>query len=355
MFVLVDYSIIALAAECTHRGKIVACRQQILELLHVMKNNSAILHSLESIRGMLQRAGLPAGWSSIAYMPSHKAQANAMLRELLLGDRPCMIARLGYFELGAVANYLSICSGRKAVLSYLAGRSGPWWWERKLAAQLGNNAGFFPVTDDALVKFSELLLADMADVDVLGSWLRYEREIAALGGAAKVALHDLEPFFAPQPWTHALAGKTVLVVHPFEQTIVSQHARLGDVFPDGMIPPFTLKTVRAVQTIAGEPSVFADWFAALDYMKAAMDATEYDICIIGAGAYGLPLAAHAKRMGKKAFHIGGVAQMLFGIKGRRWDESAIWPYRQLYNEYWVRPSASELPVRAKKVEGACYW
>lgn len=81
---------------------------------------------------------------------------------------PAKCATGDLFQKTGASAGLYNCSGRKAVLSYLAGRSGPWWWERKLAAQLGNNAGFFPVTDDALVKFSELLLADMADVDVLG-------------------------------------------------------------------------------------------------------------------------------------------------------------------------------------------
>lgn len=47
-----------------------------------------------------------------------------------------------------------------------------------------------------------------------------------------------------------------------------------------------------------------------------MDKIDYDICLIGCGAYGFPLAAHAKRKGKKAVHLGGALQLLFGIKGK---------------------------------------
>ncbi len=50
---------------------------------------------------------------------------------------------------------------------------------------------------------------------------------------------------------------------------------------------------------------FKDWFDAFEYMKAEINKSNYDICILGCGAYGFPLAAHVKRMGKKAIHMGG--------------------------------------------------
>ena len=93
-------------------------------------------------------------------------------------------------------------------------------------------------------------------------------------------------------------------------------------------------------------------------MKAQMDRIDYDICLIGCGAYGFPLAAHAKRMGKKGFHLGGSLQLLFGIRGKRWENPDYNPdynYAALMNEHWVKPSEEERPVAAKKVEDACYW
>jgi cation diffusion facilitator CzcD-associated flavoprotein CzcO len=92
-------------------------------------------------------------------------------------------------------------------------------------------------------------------------------------------------------------------------------------------------------------------------MKRKIDQSDYDICIIGAGAYGFPLAAHVKRMGKKAIHLGGVTQLLFGIKGRRWVDNPIlfYPYINLYNEHWTYPSLEDKPTGAGKVEDACYW
>lgn len=51
-----------------------------------------------------------------------------------------------------------------------------------------------------------------------------------------------------------------------------------------------------------------------------MDAVDYDIVLLGCGAYGFPLAAYAKRRGKQAIHMGGSLQLLFGIKGKRWED-----------------------------------
>jgi hypothetical protein len=168
-------------------------------------------------------------------------------------------------------------------------------------------------------------------------------------------LEDLEPFFCENPWTKALEGKKVLVVHPFADTIQRQFAVKDKLFADGLLPDFDLRTIKAVQSIAGEKTAFKDWFEALDFMKGQIAATDFDICILGCGAYGFPLAAFIKDSGKKAIHLGGVTQLLFGIKGSRWEQYILYPYANLYNDYWVRPGDKERPRNADMVEGACYW
>lgn len=62
---------------------------------------------------------------------------------------------------------------------------------------------------------------------------------------------------------------------------------------------------------------------------------DFDIALIGCGAYGMPLASFIKGMGKQAVHLAGWTQILFGIKGKRWDDL---PYvSKFYNNAWVRP------------------
>ena len=98
---------------------------------------------------------------------------------------------------------------------------------------------------------------------------------------------------------------------------------------------------------------YKDWFEALNVMKSDIKKIDFDIAIIGCGAYGFPLAAECKRMGKKAIHLGGQVQMMFGILGKRWEEIPY--YKQFINEYWVHPLEEEIPDNFKKVEGGCYW
>ena len=75
--------------------------------------------------------------------------------------------------------------------------------------------------------------------------------------------------------------------------------------------------------------------------------------VLGCGAYGMPLGAAIKRAGRQAIHLGGSLQLLFGIRGRRWD--ALPSFQPLFNHDWVRPSAEETPQRAEAVDAGCYW
>ena len=116
-----------------------------------------------------------------------------------------------------------------------------------------------------------------------------------------------------------------------------------------------MDVLQAVQSIAGQKTEFEDWFAALESMKEQISNRDFDVCILGCGAYGFPLASFVKKMGKQSIHLGGVTQVLFGIKGARWERYIIYPYANLFNEYWVRPNDVEIPKKSKIVEGGCYW
>ena len=120
-----------------------------------------------------------------------------------------------------------------------------------------------------------------------------------------------------------------------------------------ILPIFELRTVKAVQTLAGNKCEHETWFDALEWMYQETMKEAFDVALIGCGAYGLPLAVKLKRAGKQAVHVGGSLQLFFGIKGNRWDNHEV--IGKLYNEYWVRPSESETIKKADVVEGSCYW
>lgn len=284
--------------------------------------------------------------------------AYRVIYDTLMDNKPCMIARFGSTELTCLFNYLAIKHHKYSTIKYIIGQNHPWWWEAGIINQMQQWSGFFPASIDKIEKFCELMLQDIPQVDILGSWLTMEDELEGyLGKHIKVNLELLNPYFSKVPWTRALKGKKVLVVHPFVKTIESQYEKRKLLFENDILPEFELKTIKAVQSIANEKTSFSDWFEALDYMKAEIDKQDYDVCLIGCGAYGFPLAAHIKRSGKKGFHMGGTLQLLFGIKGKRWEGkyNDVYNYSQFFNNHWVRPSNDEKPLGANKVENACYW
>jgi len=271
-------------------------------------------------------------------------------RATLAGSDPCMIARFGSTELACVNFYTRWRMGRAVAFPY----------PRPVRRAVRVNSGIFPTDDEWLDRFSALYLDALSRVNVLGVWFnRNEDKIVGrfCPDARLVQLEALNCVLRRDPWSAELAGKKVLVVHPFASTIESQYrdnrARLF-ANPD-TLPEFELTTLRAVQSLGGEGCGFESWFSALDHMKAQMAEMEFDVAVIGAGAYGLPLAASVKDSGRQAVHFGGATQLLFGIRGRRWEIESPHDIAPLFNEYWVRPSAEETPEVADQVEGGCYW
>ena len=273
-------------------------------------------------------------------------ESNEKIRQTIMDGTPFFAGRVGGFELAAVVQYL------EHRLRYPS----------HLTECLVNNAGLFNTSKEVIKDFAELYLDSAERLDLIGRhWNEMEDYIveAYAVNAALTKLFWLEPWSAPQnPWSAALAGKKVLVIHPFIETIQSQYKRRKEIFPGtNILPEFELKTLKAVQTIAGEKdSRFETWFDALEWMYQEALIIDFDVAIIGCGAYGFPLAAKLKQAGKQAIHLAGATQLLFGIKGKRWEENEMFSYVQKYfNNAWVYPADTDKPKQASKVEGGCYW
>ena len=292
-----------------------------------------------------------------------------LIYQQLTQEGPAMIARFGSTELYCLANYLGTKKGfAKGVLPFLFAKGEAWWMMPQRVADLKNCSGFFSADKDGQVeKFCELMLRDMELVDVLGSWVCKEYLVESyISSAERVFLPYLEPYYAQVPWSRALEGKNVLVVHPFAEQIRSQYiSSRKRLFKNPcVLPDFNLIAIPAVQSLCGQDNGFDTWFDALEYMKTEIEKVDFDICIIGCGAYGFHLAAHVKRLGKKAIHLGGATQLLFGIKGKRWEDPMYgvneWGlpygfYTEMFNEFWIKPGEQGRPRNADIVEGACYW
>jgi hypothetical protein len=273
--------------------------------------------------------------------------ASDLIKAELLKDKPSMIARLGSTELQAIAYYINCQRPFRKPFERLT--------KNIIFKKMWSLSGFYPSTDATIGRFSEMMMEDAKEVDILGSWRKEEIYLKEeLKNAKRVGLKDLEPYYHEFPYTEVLKDKKVLVIHPFEQSIKRQYFKRRLLFENPLIlPDFELKTIKAVQSIANNKPEFDDWFQALEDMKNQIDRMDFDIAIIGSGAYGFPLAAHVKRIGKKAIHLGGAVQILFGIKGKRWEEHPV--ISQMINENWIKPDESEIPQNATQVDGGSYW
>lgn len=275
-----------------------------------------------------------------------KEEANSVIYNGLMSDAPFFTGRFGSTELECLVEYY-----------YLLGRvdGKDEAYHNNLKMIMWDWTGFYPPTEEMLDRFAKLYIEDAKTIDLMWSmWLsRFENMIYKDYVPDKpLALYDdtAFPIDLENPWTLALKGKKVLVIHPFEDSIIDNYKIIDKLFPDKeFIPKFELKTLKAVQSIAGIKPEYDTWFDALEYMENEIDKIDFDIALIGAGGYGFPLGAYIKRIGKKAIHIGGILQLFFGIKGKAWNDLGV------YNEYWTLPMEQERPDGYKKVENGRYW
>ncbi len=277
----------------------------------------------------------------------HGDAAQTLIKNVLATEKPCMIGRFGTVEFSIAYHYL---------------RNAGFKNDRDTAHLIKStsvNAGFFPLTPPLLSRFSTELLGITNHADVMGVWngaLKGEEYVLDICSSKSqlIGINDLNPISSQDPWTQCLKGKKVLVIHPFEKSIIRQYGKREQLFENpNILPEFQLKTLQPVQSIGGnyDHLPFDTWFLALEHTKREIAKIDFDISLIAAGAYGMFLAEYCKSLGKQSVYLGSFLQILFGIYGKRWlDEGATF-----INEHWVRPLAEETPVNAQKVENGCYW
>jgi putative flippase GtrA len=213
-------------------------------------------------------------------------ELNSFIYNGLNSNKPFMVARFGSVELdSALYTYLCGLPLLKRYKLYIQKKIPFLRYDKchakSLMNPLCNNAGFFPNDVNYLEKFGEKVRKQ--DVSqcccCCCCWnnedlmMPYFSDDIVFGELAQ-----MEPYDYSEPWSRALKGKKVLVIHPFADTILSQYQNNRDkIFPNSnALPVFDLKCVKAVQTIAdSNDSRFSNWFEALDYMTNEIIKVDY--------------------------------------------------------------------------------
>lgn len=283
----------------------------------------------------------------------NQLQGNSIIRQLLRTNDPFLVSRYGTTEARFLLD-VKRNGEQKEITNYI-------WNLWKLS-------GVYPPDWNTAIQFFNAYSSVIPKIDVLGvrsspeefiSWRLEEELIHEFPGPQRfIDIEALSPFNLDNPWTHELEGKKVLIVHPFVKTMSKQYQRRKELFthPD-FLPEFNPIWLRAPQTLGKEQDLKHgnSWMDSFTSVASEIDTLDFDVALIGCGAYGLPLGGVIKDSGRQALHIGGVLQVFFGVKWNRWRIEAALKLSDSVYKNWVWPSKEETPENATEVENSVYW
>lgn len=270
--------------------------------------------------------------------------SGAILADFIQAGKPFCAVRYGGSELSCINGYEKIKLGFKKTYSESAR------WAMKV------RAGFYPTDDSHLNEYVEYLAKRVGTADVFaiaGLHMEDYFYLKYTPLAKVISIWALEPLLGG--WTPLLKGKKVLVVSAFSEEITFQYSRREKLFPKepDLLPEFSKLTVLQAPMTMGDSTDyrFPSFMSSLEEIEKAIAKADFDIALIGCGAYGILLTLYCKSLGKMALQTGGATQTLFGILGKRWENRPHVASR--VNEYWIHPEKK--PKGYEKIDNGAYW
>jgi hypothetical protein len=182
-----------------------------------------------------------------------------------------------------------------------------------------------------------------------------------------VMLRNLEPYYLKPElrWTKFLDNKKVAIINSFADTCETQTYMSKAIWPDDTesLLPQNIKWIP-IQTyysplLAGKknsakwPSNIKNYNDAVNYVVARTLEENAEVAIIGCGGMGMIIGSKLKDLGLQVIVMGGAIQILFGIRGKRWETHPI--INKYFNDSWVVPNSDNIPSNYKLIENGCYW
>ena len=222
-----------------------------------------------------------------------------------------------------------------------------------------NNAGIQITSMKSLEKYSELYLKAFEGCNMYAGWepwgnvrkyIQSSHSYIDYTYSKKKTLwaRAFDIFhYTHAPWTHALNGKTLLIISPFD--LKPNNAYGVDLFPN-----CKFKFIKPPQTQGTQPS--REWDIELNQFCESIKNINFDVALCSCGGYGNLVCSYIyHNMNKSAIYVGGVLQMYFGVYGNRWLTEHKDVMTLYLNSEWRRPSDNEKPSNHDKIESACYW
>jgi len=280
---------------------------------------------------------------NLEYYSSHSTfrvlspeNGNEAISSILESGKPAAIGKIGSTEIAATRIYLGY-----------TGETHDKWKRMKRTSDIPQyRGGIFPDTDEIYEKFGQIYYDALLNMDYFALWYNYgESKIIHSLGQKPIISHSLEslnPYAFGEPWSRHFKGRKILVILPFKNTVESQLLKRDKIWknPD-TLPEAKYQIMKIPQNAYVEKPWFNDWVETFHFLKDQIHKYEFDIAVIGAGAWSIPLAVEVKKMGKIGIHMGGSTQVLFGITGGRWQETGSLDH--FYNENWTRVLDTDKP------------
>lgn len=273
------------------------------------------------------------------------ANSSQILMAGIKGGKPFAAIRYGGSEISCLNGHEKIRLGLAKTYKESAR------WAMKV------RAGFYPTDDAHLNEYCDTLLSKVGTADVfaiLGLHMEDYFYQIYTPHAQVITNWALEPLLGT--WTPCLKGKKVLVVNAFADEIAFQYQRREKLFPQepDLLPEFELHVLQAPMTMGESTDYrFPSFMRSLEEIEARIKTIDFDVALLGCGAYGALLSLYCKSLGKIALQTGGATQTLFGIIGKRWEKRAHVQSR--INDYWIRPDPSKKPKGYEKIDNGAYW
>lgn len=282
----------------------------------------------------------------------------AQIFERLLLNSRLLYGRLGGTEAACLGLFLDFKNKFKHPIRFLIAKL----MYKKRLDQLCNNAGVYPRTKEMFNFFCEAHLTALNLIDIFSVWGKptawvesnyvSDERILFVSGDASFPWLEARDGVSDKGWAMAFAGKKVLVISPFIDSIKVQLPKISKVFQGLVFPKIDFQYIRAPMTQGGINDGKSYKYHLLR-LKNEIKSIDFDIALVSAGAYSLPIAAYAKELGKIGIHAGGAMQLFFGITGKRYDDYPM--VQKYFNSDWKRPFEHERPSNWRYIEDGCYW
>lgn len=258
-----------------------------------------------------------------------------------------------------IGNMMKSNSVQKTALDYI----------KKTLDTMKNNTGINITSSLSIQKYSEMYLESFENCHVYFDWDQggnYYNHIKDSHNFITKKYNSKKPIwtrtldifdYISNPWTHALKGKTILIISSFVETIKKNLENNKFIYDNELFPECKFVFLKPPQTngknFSRKFEIELEDFC--EKIKLFTENNHYDIALVSCGGYGNLVCNYIFSIGKSSIYVGGVLQMYFGILGRRWLRERPDIIKIYLNKHWQKPSDNEKPKGHENIENSCYW